>query len=135
MYEESIEGWGKHFDLFIMTLLLPLYLFVIKKGAEYSTGIICGMGMIYAVLTYTVRCVWKWLLQRKMRNVPKRSLLVITTSDTAEQALKDIGKDNIGTFCICGVVIADKDMTGKMIAGIRWYAVQSIRFIMYVKNG
>ncbi len=116
-----------YFDEFIITLKHAVYvmgvsivfLYMVKSGVQqYSRLIVVFTFVIYAVLTYIVRILWKKRLQRRMITQGESSLLIITHSSVAAKVVSNIKHYNYGRYQIAGIVIKDKDMTGQEIAGI-----------------
>lgn len=104
--------------VFFVEMIAVMYLFTVQNGAAYSRTALYLLGAVYMVLTYTVRICWKKILVSKMKTGGERSLLVVTTSDIAENVIANIRDQNYERFRIAGLAITDKDMTGTKIAGI-----------------
>ncbi|MCC8060596.1 MAG: sugar transferase [Clostridiales bacterium] len=83
-----------------------LYLFVLQLGVSYSRLTLFLMFLIYALLTYVVRNVWKKLLKKKRAEGGERSLLVITAPEIAEGVIENIKANNYAGYTIAGVVLA-----------------------------
>lgn len=94
------------------------YLFLIKEAEGYSRFVLLTTTVIYLFLTYAVREAWKSMLQKQMEDGKDRSLLIITTSDVVGTVVRDMKDHNYARFTLSGVVVIDKDMTGKTICGI-----------------
>lgn len=117
------RGYYKEFAVTVKhTVLIELfavmYLFTLKEGELYSRSSLYLMGLLYVLLTYAVRLIRKKRLKMKMSVGGERSLLIVTTSDIAEEVISNIKDYNYELFHIAGLVITDKDMKGKKIAGI-----------------
>lgn len=117
------RGYYKEFTrtvnhVFLVELLSVFYLFTIQNGEKYSRGVLYIMGIVYILFTYLVRIFWKNYLLKKMKSHGERSLLIVTTSDIAEKVIYNIKEYNYEIFYLAGVVIIDKNMIGKRIAGI-----------------
>lgn len=94
------------------------YLFLIKEAENYSRFILLTTMVIYFFLTYLVRELRKSILEKQMEDGRDRSLLIITTSDAVGTVVRDMKDHNYARFTLSGVVVIDKDMTGKTICGI-----------------
>lgn len=95
-----------------------IYLFVIKEGGSYSRMAFFLMMFIYMALTYVCRILYKNFLLKKMDGKMDRSLLIITTSEIADEVIQNIKWNNYARYWISGVVLMDKDLVGTEIQGI-----------------
>lgn len=117
------RGWYKEFAITIKHVILVelfsvLYLFTVQEGEEYSRTALYLMGVLYVIIAYIVRVVWKKLIQRKMILGGDKSLIIITTQNIASAVIKKIKNNNFELFNIAGIVIVDQDMQGDNIDGI-----------------
>ena len=76
------------------------------------------MSILYCLITYGVCLLWKRGLRHRMKNGGDNSLIIITSSTIADAVVKSIKNHNYEMYQINGVIVIDKDMTGKSIAGI-----------------
>lgn len=116
------RGYYKEFSMTIkqvclVELLATFYLFSTQEN-EYSRFVLYLMGFIYALLSYSTRIGWKMFLKKKMVSVGKRSLLIITSEDMAEEVVNNIRQNNYEMFRIAGIVVIDRDLKGTMINGV-----------------
>ena len=98
--------------------LAILYLFLLQQGQAFSRLTLILTVVIYLVLTYVVRELWKKLLRKQMADGGKRKLLIITSEDVAEQVVSNMQENNYARYSIAGVVVIDADWTGRTINGI-----------------
>lgn len=76
-----------HYKEFVTTLknavavgaLAIAYLFIIQEGQSFSRMILITTIVIYLVLTYAIREIWKNSLHKKMENGGDKKLLIITS--------------------------------------------------------
>lgn len=115
-YYKELSITVKH--VVVIVLLAVLYLFTIRSDQHFSRAVLFLMGFLYAVLTYCTRIWWKRILRRKMKDGGARSLLLVTTSDMAENVIRDIRENNYEMFSISGLAVIDRDMTGEEIHGV-----------------
>ena len=101
----------------LVELFAVLYLFTMQEGQEYSRTSLYLTGVIYVILTYIVRVIWKKVLRDRMSE-GIRSLLIVTTRDMAEQVISNIRENNYERFTLFGLVILDDDLCGSKIAGV-----------------
>lgn len=116
------RGYFREFAVTVKHVLLVelfsvLYLFTMQEGQAYSRTALYLTGVIYAILTYIVRIIWKKILRSRMSE-GNRSLLVVTTKDMAEQVVHNIRENNYERFALSGLVIIDDDLCGTKIAGV-----------------
>lgn len=83
-----------------------LYLFALQLGVSYSRLTLFLTFLIYAMLTYVVRNVWKQFLRKKKAEGGERSLLVITAPEIAETVIGNLKANNYAGYTIAGVVLA-----------------------------
>ena len=115
-YYREVQASAKH--VCIVTLLEISYLFSIQAGEEYSRSVLFLSALIYLLLTYFIRIVWKTVIRRKRPNRDRASLLLLTVSDKAELAIRKLKDQNYRNVEITGIVTADRDMTGETVGGI-----------------
>lgn len=98
--------------------LAILYLFLLQQGQAFSRLTLILTVVIYLVLTYVVRELWKKLLRKQMADGGERKLLIITSEDVAEQVVSNMQENNYARYSIAGVEVIDADWTGRTINGI-----------------
>lgn len=94
------------------------FLFALQEGQHFSRLALVLTFAIYIVLTYLVRELWKWILKRKMAEGDDRSLMLVVTEDIARSVVEDIKKNNYARYKIAGLVVIDRDLTGRSIANV-----------------
>lgn len=95
------------------------YLFLGKSGGEFSRITFAAFWVSALVLVYTERVLWKlWLLKHKKVFYHKKALLIITSSDRAEQVVRTVLASTYNELEIIGAVVADADLTGSQIEGV-----------------
>lgn len=106
------RGYYKEFLITIrqaclMVLTSTFYLFTAKQGSEISRMVIYVMGILYTVISYLSRVLWKLYLRRRLTKKEKRSLLIVTTGGCAAEIVEHIRKYSLEMFRIAGVVVTD----------------------------
>ena len=96
-----------------------LYLFMIQEGQLYSRLVLVLNIVLYILLTYLVRELWKYVLMKKMRDGEKRSLLLVVSEDVASATIKSIKENNYARYRIAGIAVIDKDLTRQYINGVK----------------
>ena len=115
-----------HYKEFIITLkhgvalgaTTVFFLFALQEGQHFSRLALVLTFAIYIVLTYLVRELWKWILKRKMAEGDDRSLMLVVTEDIARSVVEDIKKNNYARYKIAGLLVIDRDLTGRSIANV-----------------
>lgn len=102
----------------MLLLIVSLYLITVQDGNAYSRTALFLMSILYCLITYGVCLLWKRGLRHRMKNGGDNSLIIITSSTIADAVVKSIKNHNYEMYQINGVIVIDKDMTGKSIAGI-----------------
>ena len=118
------RGFYKEFvstckQVMLVTLIGTFYLFVLRETMFYSRMTMVVMGALYFLISYPVRVIWKGIIrtgyQRKEGN---RSLIILTTSERAEEAVKTINARKYSDYILTGLVLLDKDAAGTQVAGL-----------------
>ncbi len=103
----------------LILLSAEFYLFAINtyfSSALRDTVYI--MAAFTLVLDYACRILWKRILRYKLKHTGDRSMLIVTTSNIADKVVSNLKHNDLDTYVISGVVIVDKNLTGKTIKGI-----------------
>lgn len=122
-----------HYKEFVTTLknavavgaLAIAYLFIIQEGQSFSRMILITTIVIYLVLTYAIREIWKNSLHRKMENGGDKKLLIITSKAVAKNVVHSMQENNYARYSLAGVVVIDEDCTGEKICGVPVVAGES----------
>ena len=96
-----------------------LYLFMLQEGQQYSRLALILNIVIYILLTYLVRELWKHLLRKKMEDGENRSLLLVVSADVVSAVVESMKEHNYARYKIAGIAVIDKEMTGKYIDGVK----------------
>lgn len=99
----------------IVSLVTGFFLFSVNYGYRFSRKVLYIMGVNYVILTYITRILWKKHLKIKMAERGKHSLYIITTEKIASDVVQNIRDNNYNRYNINGLVIIDRDLTGKII--------------------
>jgi len=98
-------------------LFAVLYLFAQQIGQDYSRISMLLMGLLYIIIGYPARLLWKQVL-KKTRGEGRRSLLVVCTRENVEKTVQDILDHDYGTYRITGLILMDRGLVGTEFAGI-----------------
>ena len=115
-----------HYRNFVITLkhsimvgaLAVIYLFLLQQGQLYSRIALMLTFVLYTGITYIAREILKLSLQKKMRIGGDRSLLIVTSKDAADAAVRNMIENNYARYRLAGVSIIDDDQIGKTIQDV-----------------
>lgn len=102
----------------MLLLVCSLYLFTLHDGNAYSRIALYCMGVIYTMLTFTTRILWKKILHYRMKEGGNVSLVIITTSKIAHEVVCSVKEKNYDMYKINGIVLLDQDMRENIIEGV-----------------
>jgi len=98
-------------------LFAVMYLFAQKAGEEYSRMTMFLMGVLYVVIGYITRILWKLVL-KKTRRQGNRSLLIVCTLENVVKTISNIRENNYGAYQISGLVLMEEGFVGMEIGGV-----------------
>lgn len=95
-----------HYKEFVTTLknavavgaLAIAYLFIIQEGQSFSRMILITTIVIYLILTYAIREIWKNSLHKKMENGGDKKLLIITSKAVAKNVVHSMQENNYARY-------------------------------------
>ncbi len=99
-------------------LLATLYLFSTQEADLYSRGTLYLMWVFYFAFLYPAVLLRKHAILHGHSYRGRPSLLVVTTSDLAEDVANHFSTYNFTRVRLCGIAVVDKEMTGEEICGI-----------------
>lgn len=103
----------------ILAVLLTTILFLLQQGTAYSRLFYLCFFIINIPLTYGVRLLYRILFLELYKNSSaSKKLMIVTTSDHAEQVLNKIARENEWEYEVTYLTIIDKVMTGQVIQGV-----------------
>lgn len=110
-YYKEFKSTVKH--VLAVMLIAMAYLFITQNAQEYSRIVFLLTGIFYFCSSYSVRVFWKRHLMRNLDKSRKRSLIVITNKDLAQEVLTELmAGPNLVTHQVTGVVLLDMDKGG-----------------------
>lgn len=116
MWVEFINVWK---CLCVQMAIAVLYMFFVQSSSDYSRLAFGYAFVSIAVITYAGRLLSKSFLQNFAEKVAyRKKLLVVTTSDKAEDLLQKSRSELEFNYEISALVIMDQDMTGETLGGI-----------------
>ena len=102
----------------LITLASTAFLFIFKIGNEFSRITLFLTSVIYVLISYVLRLIWKKHIREKAVETVKngdKSLLIICKFKEAEVIINNIKKNNYDYYQISGLCIVDKKMIGEII--------------------
>ena len=113
-YYKEFTATFKHVCQII--LIAVFYLFATQTGEGYSRITLVLTGIIYAVISYIARILWKKYLKTKgVLGKGNRSLLIITSEEMMDTVIDTIRNNNYEGFQIKGISLLDADRVGERI--------------------
>ena len=113
-YYKEFTATFKHVCQII--LIAVFYLFATQTGEGYSRITLVLTGIIYAVISYIARILWKKYLKTKgVLGKGNRSLLIITSEEMMDTVIDTIRNNNYEDFQIKGISLLDADRVGERI--------------------
>ena len=107
---------GQH--VILVELLTAMYLVTVQEGELFSRFILYSFAVLYMLISYPVRLLWKAILRKQPIVGAHRTLLILAPADKMEQAVENIRENQYDIFRIAGLAVLDCDMTDKTIEEI-----------------
>ncbi|HEM8966422.1 TPA: sugar transferase [Enterococcus faecium] len=114
-YKEAVASIKQSF---MLLLVCSLYLITMQDGNDYSRVSLFIMGVVYGLLTYIIRILWKGLLHHRMKNGEDVSLVIVTSQKIAKNVVRNLKEKNYGMYKLSCVIVVDRDMYGTTIGGV-----------------
>lgn len=102
-----------------ITVMLIVYLYLIRKSSSYSRTIYVITWELTIIFTFTFRQLWKRVVKSVIKGDDKTlsKFIVVTNYERALNIIKSVsGSDSV--FQVAGIVIVDKEMTGDKIGHV-----------------
>lgn len=114
---KQLEFYATIKQVIFTTLFLVLYLFVTKTSDDVSRNVIIVFPLIYLVLSYIVRLIYKAILKKILKNKTNRQFVIITLKDRCERLIDKI-KNTVNDITVKGIILLDTNDV-KEIYGIK----------------
>lgn len=102
----------------LTTMFVIVGLYMVKLGGAQSRLQIFITAIVYAIVLYTYRLLYK-RYKKTHKAAEAASMLLLTNSQIAEQAVRDITEStHRSAYRLKGLVILDRDMDGQTICGV-----------------
>lgn len=113
----QLEFYATIKQVIVTTLFLVLYLFITKTSEDVSRNSIIVFPIIYLVLSYILRLVYKVVLKKALKNKTNRQFVIITLKDRCETLIKRI-QSTVNDITIKGLILLDSNEISE-ISGIK----------------
>lgn len=110
----------KKTSLLISTVVVVVFtcLFFTKASAIYSRAVFIEMWVIGILLTYSVRCLRKLSIRKRMTDQKYlQKMILVSTADNVEQTLISLEEKKYSEFYVSGIILIDKTEE-KAVGGI-----------------
>ena len=114
---KQLEFYATIKQVIFTTLFLVLYLFVTKTSDDVSRNVIIIFPLIYLVLSYIVRLIYKSILKKILKNKTNRQLIIVTLKDRCERLIDKI-KNAVNDITIKGLILLDNNELSE-VSGIK----------------
>ena len=116
-YYSEFTKTVKH--VIIVLFLSMFYLFVTQQSDEFSRIIFFITALIYVVLAYLTRIIWKKVLTKhSAKENIATSMVLVAASDEVEETLEKLQSSPVHNFTVTGIAVLDTEFEGDSIAGI-----------------
>lgn len=104
--------------VFLVVGLSLFYLFVVKRGGEYSRIFFFIFGGLYFALGYVIRILWRKLILRRNLIGAEKSLIIVAPLEKMEGAIENLRVEQFPGFASVGAIVEDQDCKGTEINGV-----------------
>ena len=115
-YKEAVAVFRNGSTLCLLSLLC---LFVLKEAALFSRIVFFAIWVIYMIMAFVLRIIWKNILRKKKAKESIRSIFIVSSVSVVSQVIRNIRRENTGEYKIAGIALLDVDATGTLIADER----------------
>lgn len=116
-YYEGFKKTTKHVALVI--LFITFYFFIVRSVTDTSRLFLMVLAVIYFIIDYSVRLLWKRILIKYTHKFERRSLLIVTVEDNIETVLESVTINNPDRYRIMGIVTMEDNRIGQEVKGIK----------------
>ena len=103
--------------LLVFSVML-VWLVASGTSARYSRIVLCSTAILYAVMGFALRVVYKRVRRRYFLRESRRSLIVVGDEANIAGYLESIAQNAADRFRIAGVILTDRDAGGETVAGV-----------------
>ena len=104
---------------FFVELIVAFFVFSTKTGAAYSRVVVYLIFIIYTIVAYTIRQLWKNYIINRKNTIGLSSLYIITTNERADKVVNNLQTNNHGQYIFAGICVTDKNCKDQYISDIK----------------
>ena len=101
-----VEFYKTFLQAVLIFLLHTTYLFFVGEDI-YSRITAVLTAVLYTIISYIIRCLWKIHIRNTNDTAGKNSLLIITSCSRLKEAIRIIRQKNYGSYNIKGILLLD----------------------------
>lgn len=102
----QLEFYATIKQVVFTVIILILYLYISKTSTDISRSVIINFPIIYLIISYVIRLVYKRIVIKNIKNNKTRQLIIISKYEKAEEIIKRIN-ESINDIYIKGVILLD----------------------------
>ena len=103
---KQLEFYATLKQTILTVIILILCLFITKTSVYVSRGVIIDFTILYFLISYIIRILYKALIKKQIQNMPNRQLVIITESDKIDSVIRKIYY-TINDITVKAVVLLD----------------------------
>lgn len=104
-YAKEIYEHLKH--SFLVLAIVLVYFFGVQQSMVYSRYVLGLTFLLYVLMGYAVKVLWKWILQHTNFRRTRNNMLVVLTESNADDILSKLLSDTQAGYTVVGVVLLD----------------------------
>ncbi|MBR4831237.1 MAG: sugar transferase [Butyrivibrio sp.] len=104
-FNELVETVKQCFAVFAIA---AIFMFATQSGDDYSRIVLFLTFGFHILIGYLIRLLWKAVLKSIGLGRPKKSMLVVTSYENAEELLAKLTDDQLAGYGVTGVVLTDR---------------------------
>jgi len=117
------RGYFKEFvhtvkHVVIAEVVVIIYLFALQQSENVSRIVVVLVAICYVLISYLIRILRKRALRKRGKSSAKTSLYIITTEELAEKTVVNLCDNEMETYQVQGMCLADRELSDEVIAGI-----------------
>lgn len=102
----------------LLVLFTSFYLVLVQDAQLFSRFVLYMMGILYLLIGYFSRCLWKQMIKRK-KGFRAETLLLITTSEILEQTVSSLETNYYRPYRLIGAAVIDRDLKGETLGTLQ----------------
>lgn len=102
----------------MVVALSVLYLFLSHRGQDFSRQVYIVTIVLYLVLAYVTRELWKRRLHKEMEDGGGQKLMIITSQSEVNRVITNLMENNYARYDLVGIALVDADWVGCEVQGV-----------------